>query len=55
MATAPIIGLVVLVVLFLIFRELVLWYWRVNQGIELLKGIDEKLGRLLLEKGPRIG
>jgi hypothetical protein len=34
------------VVLFLFFRFIVLWYWRVNEAISLLKSIDEKLGRM---------
>jgi hypothetical protein len=33
------------IVLFLIFRAIVLWYWRVNEGIALLKSIDAKLDR----------
>jgi hypothetical protein len=33
-------------VIFLVIRGIVLWYWRVNEGIELLKGIDAKLGLL---------
>jgi hypothetical protein len=24
----------------------VLWYWRVNEAVTLLKSIDEKLGRM---------
>jgi hypothetical protein len=35
------------VVLFLVFRFIVLWYWRVNEAVALLKSIDEKLGRML--------
>ena len=34
------------VVLFLVFRFIVLWYWRVNEAVALLKSIDEKLGRM---------
>jgi hypothetical protein len=34
------------IVLFLIFRAIVLWYWRINEGIALLKSIDEKLARI---------
>ena len=34
------------IALFLIFRAIVLWYWRVNEGIALLKSINEKLDRL---------
>jgi hypothetical protein len=36
----------IMVVIFLIGRAIVLWYWRVNEGIALLKSIDEKLGQL---------
>jgi hypothetical protein len=45
-AGAALASLVVLVVLFLIFRAIVLWYWRVGEAIDLLRSIDEKLGRL---------
>ncbi|HEX4242343.1 MAG TPA: hypothetical protein VHZ53_13105 [Steroidobacteraceae bacterium] len=38
--------LAIIIVIFLICRAIVLWYWRVNEAIALLKGIDEKLGRL---------
>jgi hypothetical protein len=38
--------LTVAVVLFLVFRFIVLWYWRVNEALALLKSIDEKLGRM---------
>jgi hypothetical protein len=38
--------LAITVVIFLICRAIVLWYWRVNEGIALLKSIDEKLGQL---------
>jgi hypothetical protein len=37
----PVVGLAILVVLFLIFRAIVLWYWRVNEQIALLRSIDE--------------
>ncbi len=36
----------IMVVIFLICRAVVLWYWKVNEAIALLKSIDEKLGRL---------
>ena len=39
------------VVLFLVFRFIVLWYWRVNEAVALLKSIDEKLGRAASEPG----
>ena len=41
------IGLPILVVIFLIFRFIVLWYWRVNETVALLKSIDAKLARML--------
>jgi hypothetical protein len=40
---AGLIGVVSLTVaIFLICRAIVLWYWRVNEGIALLKSIDRK-------------
>lgn len=36
----------IIFLIFLIIRAIVLWYWRVNEGIALLKSIDEKLDRL---------
>jgi hypothetical protein len=44
--SAMIAMIVITVVLFLVFRFIVLWYWRVNEAVALLKGIDEKLGRM---------
>lgn len=35
-----------MVVIFLICRAIVLWYWRVNEAVELLKSIDQKLGAM---------
>jgi hypothetical protein len=32
--------------IFLVCRAIVLWYWRVGEAIDLLKGINEKLGRI---------
>jgi hypothetical protein len=43
---AAVVMAVIWIVLFLIFRAIVLWYWRVNEGIALLKSIDEKLERI---------
>ena len=43
-------GLIIFVglaaLLFLVCRVIVLWYWRVGEAIDLLKGINEKLGRI---------
>jgi hypothetical protein len=38
----------IMVIIFLLCRAIVLWYWRVNEGIALLKSIDEKLGRMMV-------
>jgi hypothetical protein len=55
-AMAGVLGLVVFlaiaIALFLIFRAVVLWYFRIDEGIALLKSIDEKLGRLEQRGGP---
>ncbi|MHB1294387.1 MAG: SH3 domain-containing protein [Anaerolineae bacterium] len=32
---------------FLVLRELVTWYWKLNEIVTLLKGIDQKLGLIL--------
>ena len=45
-----VVAIVVLVVLFLIFRAIVLWYWRVNESVELLDGINEKPQRLVAQR-----
>jgi hypothetical protein len=37
----------IMAIVFLICRVIVLWYWRVNDGIALLKSIDEKLGQIV--------
>jgi len=34
------------VLIFLLCRAIVLWYWRINEIAALLKSIDEKLGRM---------
>lgn len=49
MGNGPIVAVVaaaIWIVLFLIFRAIVLWYWRINEGIALLKSISEKLDRI---------
>lgn len=43
---APIVVLLIAVLIFFIFRALVLWYWRIGEAINLLRSIDEKLGRM---------
>jgi hypothetical protein len=37
--------LAISVILFLVFRAVMLWYWRINEVVTLLKSIDDKLGR----------
>jgi hypothetical protein len=49
---AIVVVLAISIALFLLFRAIVLWYWRVNEGIALLKSIDEKLGRLAVSQRP---
>lgn len=38
--------LVVILLIFLILRELVTWYWKINQMVGLLEGILAELGAL---------
>jgi hypothetical protein len=42
----PLIALGIVAVVFMVFRAIVLWYFRVNEAVALLKSIDEKLGRM---------
>jgi len=37
------ITIAILMVIFLICRELMCWYWKINEMVSLLKSIDEKL------------
>ena len=39
----PIITLAILIALFLIFRQVVCWYWKINDRIELLTEIRDEL------------
>lgn len=36
-------GLAILLLLFLLGREIVCWYWKINEALDTLKAIDEKL------------
>lgn len=51
----PFLALLMAVLIFFIFRALVLWYWRIGEAISLLKSIDEKLGRMTPTVEPHIG
>jgi hypothetical protein len=44
-------AIAVVVVIFLVFRAIILWYWKVNVSIELLQQINQKLGRLCEKEG----
>ncbi len=48
------IGLAVIFVVFLICRELVCWYWKVNRQVELLEKIHEQLKTNKSENVPPI-
>ena len=37
------IGLAIILVIFLIGREIVCWYWKINEALTTLRAIDEKL------------
>jgi hypothetical protein len=39
----PVVALAILVVVFLVFREVVCWYWKINRVVELLESIDATL------------
>jgi hypothetical protein len=36
-------GGLVLIVLFMLLRRAVLWYWRINEAVNLLRSIDRRL------------
>jgi hypothetical protein len=40
------IALGIVAVVLMIFRAIVLWYFRINEIVALLKSIDEKFGRI---------
>lgn len=40
-------ALIIVIALFLIFRAVVLWYWRVNAILEQLQQINQKLAALV--------
>lgn len=38
-----IVAVAILIVIFLVFREIVCWYWKINRVVELLESIDATL------------
>jgi len=44
------IGIIVAILLFLIFRAYVLWYWKINEIVKLLKEISDNLKKESKEK-----
>ncbi len=38
------VAFVILFFVFLLIREMVCWYWKINRMVELLENIDKKLG-----------
>jgi hypothetical protein len=47
------IGVLVLALVFLVAREVVCWYWKINRAVELLQSIDARL--LAIEQAIRQG
>lgn len=45
------ISLLIYLVVFLISRELVCWYWKINEIVRLLKSIDRKMEAINLSSG----
>jgi hypothetical protein len=39
-------GLLVIFVIFLVCREIVTWYWKMNETVKLLKEIRDELKRI---------
>jgi hypothetical protein len=40
---ATVVTLVIVIAIFLLFREVVCWYWKINRVVELLESIDATL------------
>ena len=40
---AMLVGVAILIVLALLFREVICWFWKINEAISLLKSIDASL------------
>jgi hypothetical protein len=40
---AAVVTLVIVIAIFLVFREVVCWYWKINRMVELLESIDATL------------
>jgi len=40
---ADFIAFAIVIVIFLVFREVVCWYWKINRMVELLESIDAAL------------
>ena len=52
--TQGIVVLVVVLLLFLVGRELVCWYWKINAGIALLQGISDSHKQYGIERDKAI-
>ena len=44
------VALFFIIILFLVFREIVCWYWKINQHLENQRTIISKLDQLLRQK-----
>ena len=44
------VALFFIIILFLVFREIVCWYWKINQHLENQRTIISKLDKLLGQK-----
>lgn len=42
--------LIILIGLFLLCREVMCWYWKINKLVALLESIDRKLGKTSIRK-----
>lgn len=44
--------IIVVIVVWLIVREIMCWYWKINRAISLLESINQKLDRLPTSAAP---
>jgi len=51
---SSLIGLLIVLVVFLICREVVCWYWKLNKIVELLEEQNKLLGSLKRSKNEKI-
>jgi predicted Holliday junction resolvase-like endonuclease len=47
--------LIIVVLIFLVLRELVMWYWKINKIVDLLENIESGINALVADKNRKDG